>query len=327
MDNEISSIVNNLKNDDFKIKVDDRFSNIKNNINKIIENINIFSNNLKNRKLDDKLINNEQGILLDSNSKTDNFLKILSCSEKNKIFITTYEFNNILDILINNYNSSYKNSLNLIENGSYQDDIKEYILSNLTEINDKILKYYKKINETLYNLKNNLTNSIGQLDTLLKEEYQNENNLINLNINLMKEKIEENKNKNQDVHKLINSTNYYYNEEYLVNTTIIDDKEYFFNLYFEDNIIYNPNIKVNLKSKVRPKQMGIEIILNSGIYKINLAFDFNNVDNPDINKYQIDVQLFDIDSNIISKENKCSNHCSKLKTFEYKQNGELNLLN
>ena len=73
--------------------------------------------------------------------------------------------------------------------------------------------------------------------------------------------------------------------------------------------------------------MEIEIILDSGIYKIYLTFDFNNVDNPDINKYIIDVQLFDIDSNTISKDNKCNNYCSKTKTFEYKQNGELNLLN
>ena len=327
LDNEISSIENNLNYEDFNIMADNRFSNITKNIINITENINIFSNNLNNRKLDDKLINNEQGILLDSNAKTDNFLKILSCSEKNKIFITTYEFNNKLDILINNYNSSYKNSLNLIENGNYQEDIKEYILSNLTEINDKILNYYKKINETLFNLKTKLINSIDQLDTLLKEEYQNENNLINFNINLMKEKLEENKNKNQDVHKLINSTNYFYNEDYLVITTIIDDKEYFFNLYFEDNIIYNPNIKVNLNSKVRPKKMEIEIILDSAIYKIYLTFDFNNVDNPDINKYIIDVQLFDIDSNTISKDDTCNNYCSKIKSFEYKQNGELNLLN
>ena len=323
---EISNIDKNFNYENLNKDAKNKLSSIENNLNNINKNIDNFSNNLK-RKLDDKLISNNEGILYESNEEAYTFQKILRCSKKNKIFINTYEYNKKLNELINDYNSSYKNIINSIENGDYQEDIKEYISSKLSITNIKFLNYYKNINQTLYNLKTNLNTSIYELDTLIKQVSSSYNNIINEYINLINEKKEMNEKQCPDVFKQINYKKDYYNENFVIKTTIEDKNTNNFNIIFQNINNYEPNIKVSLKKEIRPQKMEIDIIHNSGDYKISLIFDFNNSDNLSINKCKIDFQLFEINSNINSEENKCRQDCYKIENFEYKQNDELNLLN
>ena len=301
------------------------FPNIINKINNITNNINDYSRKLENLKLNTKLNNNGEETSTEQQTTESGesiFQKISSFSEKNKYFIDTFDEVKKINDLMNKFESSFQNSKNLVKNGNFQEDMKMYILSELSKTRQEYLYYLKNISDIFYSKKGIINNLIIQADDLIKKEYQNEKNIINKNKNMIDQKLKENKEKQNEEYIPINYTYSYFYKDYMIKVKILYNNINSFNINYKDDKIYKQNIQASLKNKIKFNELEIKIIHDSGNYKIFIIFDF---DDNDYTKIKYDFQIFDINSNGISEENKCIG-CSKPKTIENKLNEDLNLL-
>ena len=312
-----------LKKDTFIEMSNSNFSKINNILNNIINNITYYINEMKNRGLNDKLINNDAEVMLEKNNIKNNiFENILKISKKNRIFINTYELNKKIIDIINNFNSTMKDNIKSAEK-NYKGEIKDYILSKLNNISNEFIDYYKKINNTLYNISKSLNTSINEIDKSLNNISIDEKIKINDIINIIK--------------VIINNTNYNYSSinyekelylgDYMINfkikekKNVINNKNIFFNLNVIEDNIYEPNILATITNLI--STIEIEIIHDPGNYKILITLDFNDNYN-NLYKYKIDLQIFDIDSDGKISDNKCPD-CTKQYNLEYEDNINLNL--
>ena len=164
----------------FKEKVDSFYEQIKNNFiinmnesgysyyDNYAEKLDLKINDIALRRLDE---NNAKKIPDRYISET--FNKILNNSMNLKTFIQSLEkfdeFTTKIDNSIDELNSAYKESKKLIINNNFTDDVKLNFTNKLDYLKNHTLKYYTRINESFYYLKNYLNESIFKLDDLYNE--------------------------------------------------------------------------------------------------------------------------------------------------------------
>ena len=181
---------NSYKNKEFNNLINETYSSIKlNYIKKINDSIysygpDNYPNNLNNkmnqkslRRLDNDLTEEEktnEKVLRIAVQSIDNTInQLLKNSENAKKFIKTFEkfaeFDNILKKNINNFNYAYKLSKQIIEDYNYEEDIELILNNKLSYLQGITLDYYNKINDSFYDVKTYLDDSITKIDDLLNK--------------------------------------------------------------------------------------------------------------------------------------------------------------
>ena len=297
-------------------KINEKFSSMKNDLTIIKNSIINYSKNLNAniRRLDANINNDEHN----SKNKDSNFQKVIQLTERNKNFINNYDYNSNSDNIINNFNNSYKNCIESIEKENYGNDIKNNILEQLSKSNEKYIQYMNNIKEILYNKAKELNESTNEINKLILNESENEQNIIYIKKESIKEEYNKIKNQNKDMNIPIDFNLTDYIENYMIKIRIINNKNISFNENLEDDNFYNPKIFVNLNEQIKIEKVEIEISHESGNYKVYLTVDFN------INKYKIDIQKCNLDTN--NNFTVCSNKTNSF-GFETKTNKDINLLN
>jgi hypothetical protein len=101
----------------------------------------------------------------------DTFHKLLNSSNNMNNFIKTYEkfdeFETNIQKNLENLNSAYISTKNLIIKNDYQEEIDQLVTNKLEHLNNLTLDYYNQINENYLQLKNYLKSSIQEIDNLL----------------------------------------------------------------------------------------------------------------------------------------------------------------
>ena len=130
-------------------------------------------NNIKLRRLDN---DNEEDAFerkVADISLDEIFYKLLGNSLQIKQFIQSWEKFNEFDTKIsdskNDLNSSYKRALKLIEDNNYEEEIRKNLENRLNDLKNHSYEYYDLINESFYNLKDYLNNTMTEIDDLLKD--------------------------------------------------------------------------------------------------------------------------------------------------------------
>ena len=175
---------NSYKKDSIIKFLNDSLDEIKNNfiipMNNSINNygIDVYQNNL-NAKINQKTLrmlqNNENENLYEKKvadkSIDETFHKLLNNSNNTNNFLKTFEkfeiFENNLQKNIENLNIAYKNSKNLIKKNEYEEEIEQLITNKLEHLNNLTSDYYTQINAKYLQTKNYLKSSIEEIDNLL----------------------------------------------------------------------------------------------------------------------------------------------------------------
>ena len=164
----------------FKEKVDSFYEQIKNNFiinmnesghsyyDNYAEKLDLKINDIALRRLDEN-----KAKKIPDRYISETFNKILNNSMNLKTFIQSLEkfdeFTTKIDNSIDELNSAYKESKKLIINNNFTDDVKLNFTNKLDYLKNHTLKYYTRINESFYYLKNYLNESIFKLDDLYNE--------------------------------------------------------------------------------------------------------------------------------------------------------------
>ena len=212
-----------------------------------------------NRKIPDKYLD-------------ETFNKILNNSLNLKIFIQSLEkfdeFDQKIEKGITNLNLSVLESGDLIDNNSYTLDVKTNLENRLYYLQNHSLEYYSKINESFYNLRIYLNESISKINDLF-------NDCINITIKTFEQKY-------SDIFDRVNSFNSLIEDEIeklqkskvertqnyqvTVNTTIENIKGNFLLKYdyqYDTNEIRGikiPRLSTSIINLSRPKKLTIDII-------------------------------------------------------------------
>ena len=171
--------------EEFIEKVNKTYEEIKDNyIDTIYNSSHLYYDNYTDN-LDEK-INNIKLRRLDNDNEEDSFerkvadisldeifYKLLGNSLQIKQFIQSWEKFNEFDTKIsdskNDLNSSYKRALKLIEDNNYEEEIRKNLENRLNDLKNHSFEYYDLINESFYNLKDYLNNTMTEIDDLLKD--------------------------------------------------------------------------------------------------------------------------------------------------------------
>ena len=160
---------------------------------------------------------------------------------------------------------AYKTSKNLIRKNEYQEEVEDYLnekLTNLTKISND---YYNKINESYYNLRNYLNQSIHEIDDTLKKcakityntfnkEYEKIYNETK-NVDTKYEEITHSSDKLEYTKKTEHKTNTVKGEY----TDLTKYGEFKLELLFEGDVIKKPKVAASIISKSRPKKLNLNI--------------------------------------------------------------------
>jgi len=179
---------NSYKIKEFNNLMNETYSSIKSNYIKKINdsiysygldnypyNLNLKMNQKSLRRLDNDITEeektNEKVLRVAVQSIDDTINQLLISSENAKRFIKTFEkfdeFDNILKKNINNLNYAYKLSKQIIEDYNFEEDTELVLNNKLSYLQEITSDYYNKINNTFYDVKTYLDDSITKLDDLL----------------------------------------------------------------------------------------------------------------------------------------------------------------
>ena len=295
-------------------KSNDVFNKIK---NEYIENINHYSHlyydnyeeNLEKKisELARRRLNQEYVRKIPDKSLDETFNKLLNTSKNLKIFVESLEkfdeFDQKISDSINSLNSAFKESEKLIIDNNYTLDVMENLTLKLNYLKNHTSEYYTKINESFYDLKNYIQESIVKIDVLL-------NQCANITIETFEKKYTEILEKVRPVNSLkkdevelfednkdIKTQNYQVTIDTKIEN-IRQEAEFSYNYHYDNNYINGikfPNINTNLINLIRPKKATfniikditdcaqeietIEIVFNNVNYSVSLEF---NPDSQDI---------------------------------------------
>ena len=340
--------INSFNLEEFNEKIQGVFSNIKeeffDNINNTIKEYGIeeYPNNLdskineigerkrlrRGRVLTDEEISNIITERVADKELDNTFNRILTSSNNAKVFINGFkmfdEFIAKIERNIINFNTSYKNSKNLIINNKYEEETHNILIQNLDDLKNMTINYYNNISEIFIRLKNYLNDSINEIDNYLKECANTTYNTFGEKyINISKEvksfNIDDSKNE-EDTQESISVPNQ--NKIIDVNYTISGMKKnakFQFDLIFEDAEIKKPRVKLSIINQSKPNKFHFDLIepinqcgkviekldipINNVNYTLNINFFTNSSDLyvsslGDFEDYYISKQLLEIEEKI-----------------------------
>ena len=309
----IDKFINEANNTLLTLK-DNYIDNIDNNIN------NYYSNYSK--KYQDEyykfLENYEKNLddysngLISDKSLDDITEKLLRNFENTKVFVDTLkefdEYNKKIIKNINNLNIAFKESQIIIEKNYYEEN--NNYNNKLYELKEITMDYYHKINESYYNIKEQLSQSIQNMNNQIKK-------CINITyenlINEYKKVSEEEETINVEYSKTVEKPNtiyHNYNAEdttYYIETKMTNLQYYAkfkFGIKFENNDYKNPKVVASIINKSRPNNMVLDIFsyygncgqkgiiidtnFNDAEYTMNLDFDTksNNINVTTITNFE-----------------------------------------
>ena len=340
--------INSFNLEEFNEKIQGVFSNIKeeffDNINNTIKEYGIeeYPNNLdskineigerkrlrRGRVLTDEEISNIITERVADKELDNTFNRILTSSNNAKVFINGFkmfdEFIAKIERNIINFNTSYKNSKNLIINNKYEEETHNILIQNLDDLKNMTINYYNNISEIFIRLKNYLNDSINEIDNYLKECANTTYNTFGEKyINISKEvksfNIDDSKNE-EDTQESISVPNQ--NKIIDVNYTISGMKKnakFQFDLIFEDAEIKKPRVKLSIINQSKPNKFHFDLIepinqcgkviekldvpISNVNYTLNINFFTNSSDLyvsslGDFEDYYISKQLLEIEEKI-----------------------------
>ena len=294
---------NSYKKDSIIKFLNDSLDEIKNNfiipMNNSINNYGIddYQNNL-NAKINQKTLrmlqNNENENLYEKKvadkSIDETFHKLLNNSNNTNNFLKTFEkfeiFENNLQKNIENLNTAYKNSKNLIKKNEYEEEIEQLITNKLEHLNNLTSDYYTQINAKYLQTKNYLKSSIEEIDNLLNlcakktfsvfvDKYYE---ISNLTQNKDNDQEEEEINEHIFKESLTQNTQYY-TDAHMINLKKKANFKFSFN-FDEINNLKMPKVYAHVINLSRPKKINMQIYSNLDSCVKNVAeyeVEFNNV--------------------------------------------------
>ena len=294
---------NSYKKDSIIKFLNDSLDEIKNNfiipMNNSINNYGIddYENNL-NSKINQKTLrmlqNNENENLYEKKvadkSIDETFHKLLNNSNNTNNFLKTFEkfeiFENNLQKNIENLNTAYKNSKNLIKKNEYEEEIEQLITNKLEHLNNLTSDYYTQINAKYLQTKNYLKSSIEEIDNLLNlcakktfsvfvDKYYE---ISNLTQNKDNDQEEEEINEHIFKESLTQNTQYY-TDAHMINLKKKANFKFSFN-FDEINNLKMPKVYAHVINLSRPKKINMQIYSNLDSCVKNVAeyeVEFNNV--------------------------------------------------
>ena len=307
--NEIKKEKEDLLKQIKELPINNNILNITNNIIKTIENYN--NNNINYRRMDDNLKTNEeyQSDEITSENKNSTFSELLSSSDNIKNFIDNYgKIDKIIDII----DTSFDKTLTSINNGNYQEDMKEFVSNQLLDLQKEFSNYSEVLNMFI----TNLTTSIGKIGSLLNELSKNEQNKLKELKMSINNKLQMEKNKNENYNQEIKNFESHIEQNLLKMNFEIENQNNF-EISSKDDNSYNPEIVFFLKEKIKLKAK-LEFISQN--YQITYTFDSNN--DSDLNKLQVKLQTYKIDSDF-----GCTLFGEKNKNILQNENDAINILN
>ena len=294
---------NSYKKDSIIKFLNDSLDEIKNNfiipMNNSINNYGIddYQNNL-NAKINQKTLrmlqNNENENLYEKKvadkSIDETFHKLLNNSNNTNNFLKTFEkfeiFENNLQKNIENLNIAYKNSKNLIKKNEYEEEIEQLITNKLEHLNNLTSDYYTQINAKYLQTKNYVKSSIAEIDNLLNlcakktfsvfvDKYYE---ISNLTQNKDNDQEEEEINEHIFKESLTQNTQYY-TDAHMINLKKKANFKFSFN-FDEINNLKMPKVYAHVINLSRPKKINMQIYSNLDSCVKNVAeyeVEFNNV--------------------------------------------------
>jgi hypothetical protein len=261
--------------------------------------------------MDDNLKTNEeyQSDEITSENKNSTFSELLSSSDNIKNFIDNYgKIDKIIDII----DTSFDKTLTSINNGNYQEDMKEFVSNQLLDLQKEFSNYSEVLNMFI----TNLTTSIGKIGSLLNESSINEQNKLKELKQSINNKLQMEKNKNENYNQKIKNFESHI-EQNLLKMHIEIENQNNFEISSKDDNSYNPEIVFFLKEKIKLKAK-LEFISQN--YQITYTFDSNN--DSDLYKLQVKLQTCNIDS-----DSRCTVFGEKNKNIVQNENDAINILN
>ena len=268
---------------------------------KITENNNLYEEKIFERPLDDVI------------------QQLLNSYKKTKIIIQTLEEYDNFDANIiknkNKLNFAFKDTKKLIQDNNYEEEDKNKFIETLTYLNNLGLEYYNKVNESFYNIKYYLAQSIQNIDNEINKcvniSYET---IINKYKTLSEEEepfnVEFSKNEEEqnpiDEHFTVNN-----NETYFLHAQIKNMQHYAnfkFGIEFEDNDYRKPRIVANIINKSKPKNMILDVFSffgNCGKNGIIIDTNFKDVN------YTMNL-IYDLKSNKLN-----TNTITNFEKYEY----------
>ena len=291
---------NSYKKDSIIKFLNDSLDEIKNNfiipMNNSINNYGIddYENNL-NSKINQKTLrmlqNNENENLYEKKvadkSIDETFHKLLNNSNNTNNFLKTFEkfeiFENNLQKNIENLNTAYKNSKNLIKKNEYEEEIEQLITNKLEHLNNLTSDYYTQINAKYLQTKNYLKSSIEEIDNLYAKKtfsvfVDKYNEISNLTQNKDNDQEEEEINEHIFKESLTQNTQYY-TDAHMINLKKKANFKFSFN-FDEINNLKMPKVYAHVINLSRPKKINMQIYSNLDSCVKNVAeyeVEFNNV--------------------------------------------------
>ena len=312
------------------------------NLEKQIDAINENKRNKLGRILtEEEIINNIKEKVADK-AIDETFSKLLTSSNISKIFINSLDkfdkFSKEVEKHINNLNSRYKYSLNLIKRNNYEIEVHNLLVQKLQYLYTKTLEYYSNITESYDMLKNYLNTSINEIDSNLNkcaditfktfaEKYINISKEVT-SINEEDTKIVESISDSFDVP---NQNNAKINVSYNI-ANMIKDVKYIYDLVFEGDDVKKPIVKLSVINKSRPSKIefnlsehqndcgriveSVKASIKGVIYTLNVDYFTNSTDLLYINTFG-DFESYYINKELYEIKEKTSKKCHIVLGNEY----------
>jgi hypothetical protein len=233
--------------------------------------------NLHSKKVADKSIDETFHKLLNNSNIMNNFIKNFEKFD---------EFENNMKNNIENLNSAYINSKNLIKKNEYEEEIDLLVTNKLEYLNNLTSDYYNQINKNYNEIKNYLKSSIQDIDILLNlcanktfsvfvDEYYK---ISNITQNKFNEQEEEEDTKNIFQESLTQNMQFY-TEAHMINLIKKANFKFVFN-FDEINNLKMPKVYAHVINLSRPKKINLDIysiIDNCWKNYESYEIEFNNV--------------------------------------------------
>ena len=326
---EYLNLSNTIKNNCFKnirekinLYGPDKYpDNLQNEINRLYA---------RNRRLEE-----EKSETIFDRSIIDIFSRLLNISKYNNIYINSLNLfdktENIIFKYIQKLNIAFKESQKIIYNNNYEEEITNTLINKLINLKNITSNYYKQINQSFYELKNYIKDSINEIDISLNkcanityDYFQNEYKKMTNEVEIFDKEIDT---INKDINKttIINTPN----QDYYIKTFIesINEKAKFkFNVGYENNDFTSIYLNVNLINQINPIKMIIdisspfgecgkigeivEVYFNNISYTTNLNFNTNSTNINIITIFEADRYKYSIKRYKIEDNNKSK--CKKI---------------
>ena len=268
------------------------------------EKLDLKINDIALRRLDDNYIRKIPDRYL-----SETFDKILNKSMNLKSFIQSLEkfdeFTHKIDDSINELNSAYVESKDLIKNNNFTDDIELNLTNKLEYLKNHSLEYYSQINESFYYIKNYLIESISKIDELL-------NSCANITIETFEKKYSDIFEKVISIDSIVKNKLEIFEKEKEVKTqntqvtvktkieNIQEDVSFKYNYQYVQStigLIKFPSVSTSIINLSRPQKLTIDIIkeiTNCAKEIETIEVIFNNVN------YSVSLDFSPDSQNIIS---------------------------